>query len=292
VSVAEVRAVLERHGLAARRDLGQNFLVDPSVAERLVTHAGVEPGDLVIEIGPGLGLLTRALAARAARVVAIEVDAGLVRALREEGVLPPNVELQHADALTVDVAAIAREAGRPARVVANLPYAISSLLLRALLDARDVLVDWSVMLQREVALRVQAAPGTRDYGSLAVLHHLCVRASRGIDLAPHCFFPAPRVSSRFFRLTPRSDSPLAPGELERVERVARAAFGQRRKTLANALRGGLGGTLPTARIDAAIAGLGLDPRVRAEVLAPETFVALARAPEPEPEPTDARRGGA
>jgi len=277
VSVAEVRAALERHGLAARRDLGQNFLADPAVAERLVTHAGVGSGDLVIEIGPGLGLLTRALAARAARVVAIEIDAGLVRFLRAEGALPPNVELRHADALEVDLAALAREAKGPARVVANLPYAISSPLLRALLDAREALADWSVMLQREVAERVQAGPGSRDYGSLAVLHRLTVHASRGVDLSPHAFFPAPRVASRFFRLTPRDDAPLAAGELPQVERVARAAFGQRRKTLANALRGGLGALVPASRIDAAIAGLGLDPRVRAEALEPEVFVALARA---------------
>ncbi|HVP28603.1 MAG TPA: 16S rRNA (adenine(1518)-N(6)/adenine(1519)-N(6))-dimethyltransferase RsmA [Myxococcota bacterium] len=276
MSVAEVRAALERHGLAARRDLGQNFLVDPAIAQRLVTHAGVTPADVVIEIGPGLGLLTRALAARAARVVAIEVDAGLVRALRAEGALPGNVELRHADALAVDLAAMAEEAEGPARVVANLPYAISSPLLRRLLDARHVLADWSVMVQREVAERVQATPGSRDYGSLAVLHHLCVRASRGIDLAPGCFFPVPRVSSRFFRLSPRGDTPVGRDELERVERVARAAFGQRRKTLVNALRGGLVPSPTRARIEAALEGLGLDPRVRAEALAPETFLALAR----------------
>lgn len=275
MSVAEVRATLERHGLAARRVLGQSFLADPAVAERLVTYAGVGPGDLVIEIGPGLGLLTRALAARAARVVAIEIDAGLVRFLRAEGRLPGHVTLLHADALAADLSGLAREATGPARVVANLPYAISSPLLRALLGARAVLADWSVMLQREMAERVQAGPGSRDYGSLAVLHRLTVRASRGIDLAPHCFFPAPRVASRFLRLTPHCDALSGPGELERVERVARAAFGQRRKTLANALRGGLGA--PAGRIEAALAALGLDLRVRAEALAPEVFPALARA---------------
>jgi 16S rRNA (adenine1518-N6/adenine1519-N6)-dimethyltransferase len=274
---AAVRARLERHGLLARRDLGQNFLVDDAVAARLVTFAGVEPGDFVIEIGTGLGILTRALAARAARVVSIEVDAGLVRALRSEGELPAHVELIHADALDVDLAALARNPAGRARLVANLPYAISSPLLRRLLDARDVLVDWSVMLQREVALRLAADPGTRDYGSLAVLHRLLVEIVRGPDLSPGCFFPAPAVTSRFLRLTPRREPGVRPDELLAVETVARAAFGQRRKTLSNALRGRLDPTPSAETLLRVLNELGIDPRARAETLPPERFVALTRA---------------
>lgn len=277
MSGAAVRARLERHGLLARRDLGQNFLVDDAVAERLVTFAGVEPGDFVIEIGTGLGILTRALAARAARVVSIEVDAGLVRALRSEGELAAHVELVHADALDVDLAGLARSQAGPARLVANLPYAISSPLLRRLLDARDVLVDWSVMIQREVALRLSAEPDTRDYGSLAVLHHLLVEIERGPDLSPGCFFPAPAVTSRFLRLTPRRAPGLLPDELLAVETVARAAFGQRRKTLPNALRGRLAPAPPAETLLRVLGELGIDPRARAETLAPERFVALTRA---------------
>jgi 16S rRNA (adenine1518-N6/adenine1519-N6)-dimethyltransferase len=155
---ASACAVLARHRLLARRDLGQNFLVDDAMATRLVELAGVGPGETVIEIGAGLGTLTQALAARAARVVAIEVDAGLVRALRAERLLPDNVELLHADALSVDLAALA---GGPARVIGNLPYSVASPLLRRLLDLRGNLLDWSVMLQREVAARVGGG-GTRD----------------------------------------------------------------------------------------------------------------------------------
>lgn len=275
-----VRATLSRHGLHARRDLGQNFLRDEAVARRLVQHAAVSEADAVIEIGPGLGVLTRALAERARRVVAIEIDSGLVRALREDAALPSQVELLHADALEVDLRALAVRCGAPVRVVANLPYAISSLLLRRLLDLRDVLVDWSVMLQREMAERVQAPVGTRDYGSLAVLHALAVRADRGVEVGPTAFFPVPKVSSRFVRLVPRTDSPLgsvASGELARVERVARAAFGQRRKTIANALRAGLGPTLGNDAIAAALAEAGIEPRARAESQPPDRFLALARA---------------
>lgn len=280
MSVAEVRAVLERHGLAAHRDRGQNFLTSPEIADRLVAHAGVTAGDAVIEIGPGLGILTRALAARASRVVALEIDAGLVRVLRDDGLLPSNVELRHVDALEVDLAALARSLGSRVRVVANLPYAVSSPILRRLIDARSSLLDWSVMLQREVAERVLAVPGAPGYGSLAVLHALTVTASRGIELAPGDFFPAPRVRSRFFRMTPGRGEGQDGGELDdetlrRVERVARAAFGQRRKQLANALRGGLA-PLPASDVLRALAACGIDPRARAESLAPAAFVAMAR----------------
>jgi 16S rRNA (adenine1518-N6/adenine1519-N6)-dimethyltransferase len=276
VNAAAVRAVLARHRLAARRDLGQNFLVDDAMATRLAQLAGVGPGETVIEIGAGLGTLTRALAARAARVVAIEIDAGLVRALRAERLLPDNVELLHADALSVDLAALA--GGGPARLVGNLPYSVASPLLRRLLDLRGELLDWSVMLQREVAARVLAAEGTRDYGSLRVLHALTVEVVKCAELAPGLFYPAPRVRSSFLRITPLRVAKLAAGELATVERIVRAAFSKRRKTLANALRGAdlapEGG--PRALKDL-LGRLGIDPRARAESLAPERLLALARA---------------
>jgi len=271
-----VRDTLSRHGLHASRERGQNFLRDDAVAERLVRHAGVSDADAVIEIGPGLGVLTRALAARARAVTAIEIDAGLVRALRADAALPPAVSLLHADALEVDLRGLAERLGRPVRVVANLPYAISSRLLRRLLDLADVLADWSVMLQREMAERVVAPPGTRDYGSLAVLHALRVRAAGSLEIGPGAFFPVPRVASRFLRLVPIAAA-LAPGELEAVERVARAAFGQRRKTIANALRAGLRPGVEPEALAAALAAAGIDPRTRAEAQPPERFLALARA---------------
>jgi 16S rRNA (adenine1518-N6/adenine1519-N6)-dimethyltransferase len=201
------------------------------------------------------------------------VDAGLVRALRAEALLPANVELRHADALELDLAALVRELGAagPVRLVANLPYSVASPLLRRLLDLRALLVDWSVMVQREVALRLLASPGSRDFGSLAVLHALSVRAERVLDLQPGCFHPAPRVVSSFVRFVPRADASLAPGELEAVERLARAAFSRRRKTLANALRD----EVPQARLAAALAARGLDARVRPEQVPPEVWRALA-----------------
>ena len=271
MSAASVRDLLARHGLAPSRDRGQNFLVDERVAADLVERAGVLPDDSVIEVGTGLGILTRALAQRARAVLTIEVDAGLVRALRAEALLPANAELRHADALAVDWPALVRERAAT-RVVANLPYAISAPLLRSFLDLRDLLRDWSVMIQRDVADRLLAGPGSRAYSSLSVLHRLCVVLRRERDLAPGLFFPVPNVRSSFVRATPRADAPLAAAELAQVETVVRAAFGQRRKTLANALRGA--GLLDPA---AACAAAGIDPRARAETLAPDAFLALARA---------------
>ncbi len=279
MNASAVRAVLARHRLLARRDLGQNFLVDDGVAARLAELAGVEAGETVIEIGAGLGTLTRALAARAARVVAIEVDAGLVRALRAEQLLPDNVELLHADALSIDLAALA---SAPARLVGNLPYSVASPLLRRLLDLRGVLTDWSVMLQREVAARVVAAEGSRDYGSLAVLHALTARVEKRAELAPGLFHPKPRVRSSFLRITPLAAPRLAAGELAAVERIVRAAFSKRRKTLANALRGAnLAPESAPRALEALLSRLGIDPRARAESLAPERLLDLARALAPE-----------
>lgn len=231
----------------------------------------------MIEIGPGLGVLTRALAERARRVATIEIDAGIVRVLREEGDLPANVDLLHADALDVDLRALAISLGAPVRVVANLPYAVSSPLLRRLLDLRDVLRGWLVLVQREVADRLVARPGTRDYGSLAALHALTVRIERVRDLPPGCFFPAPRVTSTLVRATPLDSPPLAADELLQVERVLRAAFGTRRKMLANALRHGLAGAPAPEVLHAVLDRLGIAAGARAESLPPDVLLAVARA---------------
>jgi 16S rRNA (adenine1518-N6/adenine1519-N6)-dimethyltransferase len=276
LSANSTREILARHGLAPSRDRGQNFLVDERVAADLVERAGVERDDTVIEVGTGLGILTRALAARAQQVLTIEVDAGLVRALRAEALLPANAELRHADALALDWPALVRERAAT-RVVANLPYAISAPLLRRLLDLRGLLRGWSVMIQRDVAERLLAEPGSRAYSSLSVLYRLCVALHRARDLAPGLFFPVPNVRSTFVRATPRADPPLAADELAGVEAVVRAAFGQRRKTLVNALRGA-GFDDPAG----ACAAVGIDPRARAEALAPEALLALARLLPPLP----------
>lgn len=278
MSAGAVRALLSAHGLRAHRDLGQNFIVDDGLAARLVKLSGVGETDWVIEIGTGLGALTRALAAQAARVVTLEIDSGLVRALRAENDLPDNVELIHGDALEIDLAALVRDAPGPVRLVANLPYSASAPLLRMLLDLRERLEDWSVMLQTEVAQRLLAETGTSDYGSLAVLHRLTVSVSKTMELSPGCFFPVPNVESTFLRLAPLRVPLVETGELEHVERVVRAAFSKRRKTLVNSLRsGGLAASVTAEGLRELLVELAIDPQVRAERVEPQQHLALARA---------------
>jgi 16S rRNA (adenine1518-N6/adenine1519-N6)-dimethyltransferase len=279
LSAAEVRAFLGRHGLMARRDLGQNFLCDPALADKLAASAEIGPTDTVVEIGTGQGILTRALAARAARVVTLEVDAGLVRALGAERSLPENVELIHADALQVDLADLveqARSAPSPVRVVANLPYSAATPLLRRLLDLRESLASWSVMIQKEVARRLVAPVTSRDYGSLTVLHAVSVDVRGGLDLRPGCFYPVPRVVSSFLHVTPRAGVGLTNRELGELEGLVRAAFSHRRKTLMNSLResGRLSHTSP--EVLAILSSHGIGARARAQEVLPETWRALAR----------------
>lgn len=275
------RSLLRRRGLRLRRDLGQSFLTDEGLAGHLVDLAGVADGDLVIEVGTGLGALTRALARRAARVVSVEIDAGLVRALTEEALLPANVDLVHADALQLDWSDLLADPRPPTRVVANLPYSAATPLLRRLLDLREALEDWSVMLQSEVARRCVASTGQADYGSLAVLHALTVDAQIQQDLGPGSFFPRPNVRSSFLRLWPRYTKLLRPDELPWVERVVRACFSKRRKTILNALcGGGFEGRDQRPAMQVALENAQIVPTERAENVEPERFLALARILEP------------
>ena len=228
--------------------------------------------------------MTRALARRARFVLTLEIDSGLARVVREEGLLPDNVELIHADVAKQNLGAlierVKRDHGRQVRFVANLPYSAATPLLRKLLDQRHALLSWSVMLQKEVADRLFARVGTRDYGSLSVLHQLSAELEGRSQVAGNCFFPVPKIDSAFVCMRANEASELAPNELARVERVVRAAFGQRRKTLQNALRGGGFGAEPE-KLLASIARVGIDPRARAETLEPEAFLSLARELLPE-----------
>jgi 16S rRNA (adenine1518-N6/adenine1519-N6)-dimethyltransferase len=272
VSASRARAFLAAHGLAAHRDRGQNFLHDESKAERLVALAGVGPDESVIEIGTGLGLLTRVLAAHARRVETIEIDAGLVRALEATG-LPANVRLHHADALALDLAALLAELGPPARVVANLPYSVATPLLRRFLDFGTRVRGVAVMVQRELAQRIRARPGGADYGSLAVLFAWTMTFGESMDLPPSCFFPAPKVTSTFLCMTPR-ESGIPDADFVATEALLRAGFAHRRKTLVNSLA--RAADIEASRTVRALREIGIAERARAEQLDPEQWLALAR----------------
>ncbi|MEW5911220.1 MAG: 16S rRNA (adenine(1518)-N(6)/adenine(1519)-N(6))-dimethyltransferase RsmA [Thermodesulfobacteriota bacterium] len=274
------RTLLGAYGLRAGKKRGQNFLTQPATAQAIVDSAGIGPEDTVVEIGAGLGALTLRLAARARRVLAVEVDRGLHQALLQvlaEG-QAEQVRALLADALDLDWPALAAEAGGPLMVVGNLPYAISSPLLFRLVQNRAHIKGATLMLQRELAQRLAAGPGGKDYGRLTVLMQTWYEVRPGLEVGPEQFFPRPAVASRVVHLAPRP-RPLVdfagPAAEEWFSRVVKAAFGQRRKTLANSLAGGLGLARPQAA--AALERAGIDPMRRAETLSIAEFAAAAAA---------------
>ncbi len=266
MTLPKLREVIARHGLDARRSLGQHFLLDENLTARIVRTAGALDGRNVIEVGPGPGGLTRALlATNAARITAVEIDPRSVAAIRElASLFPDRLTVLEADALAVDFPALAPE---PRQVVANLPYNIATpLLVRWLRDAR-AFERLTLMFQQEVAERICAAPGTPAYGRLSVLAQWVCRVGLELRIPPTAFVPAPKVWSAVVGFVPRLGQPDA--ELfARMERVTAAAFGQRRKMLRGALKP-LGG-------EALLAAAGIAAERRAETLTIAEFDRLAR----------------
>jgi 16S rRNA (adenine1518-N6/adenine1519-N6)-dimethyltransferase len=267
-----LREVIRRHGLAARKSLGQNFLFDLNLTERIARAAGPLADTTVFEVGPGPGGLTRALLALgAARVIAVERDDRAIAALQEIAAhYPGRLEIAAADALAFDPYTLL--AGKPTRIVANLPYNIATALLVGWLSIEPwpPWYDCAVlMFQREVAERIVAAPGSKTYGRLSVLVQWRCEARILFDVNPSAFVPPPRVTSSVLRILPRT-APL-PCDRQLLESVTQSAFGQRRKMLRQSLRS-LGVDVP-----ALLAAAGLDPTARAEDISIEGFVALAHA---------------
>jgi 16S rRNA (adenine1518-N6/adenine1519-N6)-dimethyltransferase len=267
-----LRDVIRRHGLAARKSLGQNFLLDLNLTARIARAAGPLDGVTVIEVGPGPGGLTRALLALGARrVIAIERDARCLPALHEIAEhCPDRLTIVEGDAMRIDLAPYAGTA--PVRVVANLPYNVATALLVSWLTLEPWPPWYEALVltfQREVAQRIVAAPGSKSYGRLSVLAGWRTEAQILFDIAPRAFVPAPKVTSSVVRLTPRP-APLAC-DRRLLERVTEAAFGQRRKMLRQSLKS-LGVDAPEL-----LAAAGLDPTARAEDIPVEGFAALARA---------------
>lgn len=254
-----------------RRRLSQNFLVDPEVAARIVDLCRVEPDDVVVEVGPGTGALTGRLVERAARVHAVELDRELFDRLGVEYSAEPRLTLHHEDILQVRIRDLT--GGKPALVVGNLPYAITSGLVLWLLEQYRDVRRAVVLMQREVALRLTAEPGERAAGSLTLALRYRADAERILDVPPGCFRPVPKVTSSLVAIRFRDRPAVAPRNEAFFFRVIRAAFGERRKTLANALVAGL--SLPRDRVEAAARAAGLDPRIRGERLTLEDFRKLA-----------------
>ena len=263
------RALLDRHGLAMRKRDGQHLLVDPNTVRRIVATARLAPDDVVLEIGPGIGSLTLALAGAVERVVAVEIDAGFVAALADVLADVDGVEVVHADALAIDLAELVD--GGPARMVANLPYNIATALTIEGL-ASGAFSELFVMVQREVGERWAARPGEATYSGVSAKLGVLADVTVELTIPRSVFLPVPNVDSVMVRLVRRADSPDAAG-FARFATVIEAAFSQRRKTLRNTLRTLAG---PEA-VEAAAALAGVDLSDRAEALAPEAFIRLAEA---------------
>ena len=251
--------------VSPKKELGQHFLVDENILGVIGRLAELAPGDVVLEVGPGLGVLTRYLAPRVAHVYAVELDASLEPWLRDVG---DNVTLQLGDALRLDLAALAPGANK---LVANLPYNIATPLIVESLDGLPELELWCVMVQREVADRLFAAPSTKAYGAVSVLVQLATERVGFHPVSRTVFRPPPNVNSALvaFRRTG------LPGDFPRLKRLVTAAFAHRRKTLPNSLE--LAGLAGRERAVEALAAIGREPSVRAEALAPPEFLALADA---------------
>jgi len=259
----EVRALLERHGRRPNKQLGQHFLADPNLVDRIVRLADVGAGDSVVEVGAGTGTLTRALAATGATVVAYEVDAGLAPVLAEALSGVEGVDMRFADATGVDFAS--ELPGGPWTMVANLPYHVGTPLLLDLLKQAAAIVRFVVMVQREVADRLLAAPGSRTYGIPSVVVALRAKAAFGFAVPAQVFVPVPSVASAVVTLDRIDPAP----DTERAEALAVAAFSQRRKMI----RGSLRAELPD--VERLLDLAGINPTLRAEDLSPADYLRLA-----------------
>ncbi|MBQ6660443.1 MAG: 16S rRNA (adenine(1518)-N(6)/adenine(1519)-N(6))-dimethyltransferase RsmA [Lachnospiraceae bacterium] len=273
----ETIAVLQRYRFMFQKKFGQNFLIDPHVLAKIIDAAGVTGDDVVLEIGPGIGTMTQALCEQAKEVVAVEIDRNLIPILTEDTCRDyTNLTIINEDVLKVDIEQVAREhGGRPLKVVANLPYYITTPIIMGLLEKRAPVESVTVMVQKEVAERMQAGPGSKDYGALSLAVQYYADSYIAAYVPPNCFMPRPGVGSAVIRLTLREKPPVEATDESMLFAVIRAAFAQRRKTLVNGL--GNSPEVPCTKEEATavLEELGLPAGVRGETLTMEQFAAIA-----------------
>ena len=274
--IGYIRDLLDRHGFSFSKKLGQNFLVNPSVCPRMAEACGASPESGVLEIGPGIGVLTRELASRAGKVVAIELDDRLPPVLAETLGGYDNVRVVQGDCMKLDLPALLREefGDRPVAVCANLPYYITSPIIMNLLESRLPVTNITVMVQKEAAQRLCAVPGTRQAGAVTLAVQYYAEAQTLFGVSRGSFLPAPNVDSAVIRLTVRQQPPVSVADERHLFRLIRAGFGQRRKTLLNSLTAA-GYTKET--LAAALTAAGIATTARAEELTLPQFAALSDA---------------
>lgn len=270
-----IRSLCERHGFALSKGFGQNFIVNPSVCPRMIQAAGIGPEYGVLEIGPGIGVLTQQAARAAARVVAVEVDSRLPALLAESLSDCLNVKIVLEDVLKCDLKGLIEKefSGRKVAVVANLPYYITSPILMKLLEERLDVESITVMVQKEAAERITAPPGSRQSGAISLAVRYFASPKLLFTVSPGSFTPPPKVTSAVIQLLPHKVLPVVPADEKRMFAIIKAAFGQRRKTAVNAISAGLG--LPKEQVADAVASLGKGEMVRPEKLELGDFAALS-----------------
>ena len=269
--------VIQKNEFAFQKRFGQNFLVDARVLDKIIQSAGVTKEDCVLEVGPGIGTMTQALSEAARQVVAVEIDDHLIPILQETLKECPNVKVIHGDILKTDVKAIADEynEGCPLHVIANLPYYITTPIIMGLFESGVPLKSITIMVQKEVADRMKAEPGTKDYGALSLAVQYYAEPYLVANVPPNCFIPRPNVGSAVIRLTRHEQPPVQVADEKLMFRLIRAAFNQRRKALANSLNNSPELFFPKEQIQEAIAALDVSPSVRGEALSLEQFAQLA-----------------
>ena len=273
----ETIAVLQRYGFNFQKKYGQNFLIDTHVLDKIIGAAQIGPDDFVLEIGPGIGTMTQYLAEAAREVVAVEIDTKLIPILQDTLKEYDNVTVLNENILKVDIRKIAEEknGGKPIKVVANLPYYITTPIIMGLFESEVPLDSITVMVQKEVADRMQVGPGTKDYGALSLAVQYYAEPYIVANVPPNCFIPRPAVGSAVIRLTRYQEKPVKVNDASFMFKIIRAAFNQRRKTLQNGLYNSSELRIPKEKTVAALEEMGLTPTIRGEKLSLEEFAQLS-----------------
>lgn len=274
-------AVLNKYDFVFRKKYGQNFLVDMNMLEKIVDCAELTKEDCVLEIGPGIGTMTQYLAERAGKVIVVEIDGDLIPILKDTLGAYDNVTIIHQDILKVDLHQLVeehladRQKYKSFKVVANLPYYITTPIIMNLLEKKIPLDNITIMVQKEVAERMQVGPGTKDYGALSLAVQYYAKPEVMVSVPPECFMPRPKVASAVIRLTLYSEPPIRVSDPEFMFRLIRASFNQRRKTLANGLSNDSGLHLTREAVVEALRQMDLSETIRGEALTLEQFGELA-----------------
>ena len=277
--MASIRNELREYGLIPRKRLGQHFLVDRNILNKVIRAARVGKEDVVVEVGPGLGGMTLALAREVKKVIAIEIDRKLVAILKEKVAGHPNVEVVESDILKVDFKHLLEKEGHPIKVVANLPYQISTPLLFRFIESKEAFSTFTLMLQKEVAERMVAPPGKKEYGPLSIFVQMFLDVSIRFSIKPSAFSPPPKVESAVVHMVWKEKPMVQKNDEEWFKRVVKGSFAYRRKTLFNALKHS---ELPIHEsIGSSMEKIGIDPRRRPETLTIEEFTKLAEALKPD-----------